>query len=150
MKTIFILFGSACMALCCLLSFTSCNKSGSSVPASRFTWTYDGTLYVAKQDTARLYNVGGSTIIAGLQAGLYAPGSGPRMTLTGLQTGTYSFATGTGNTFVYIDTAGFNIPGFTGSLNITRNANSLLEGNFSLTLFNSKIITGEFSNTPIK
>lgn len=134
----------------CIASLISCEKSGSPTPSSRFTWTYNGTVYTAKQDTARFYNGGGSTIVAGLQTSIYAPGSGPRMTLTSLNTGNYSFGTGSANSFEYIDIAGFDIPGTGGSLNITRNANNLLDGNFSVTLFNSNTITGEFSNTPIK
>jgi hypothetical protein len=129
----------------------SCNKGSSDTKnESSFTWTYDGKTYKAKQDTAFTIGIGAPSIVAGLNTGFYDRGSGPRINVTSLTEGPYSFGSGTGHTFRFIDEAGDNIDATSGTLNITKNTDKLLSGDFNVSLYNSKIITGIFSNTPIR
>ena len=148
MKTLFAVLTTAFFGFTILLS---CDKSNTLEPAaeSKFTWLYDGTTYVAKQHTAMLTSIGGPSIRAGLQEGMQA-GSGPRINLTSLNQGTYTIASGNVTYFDYIDILGNPHQGSAGSITIIKNANSLLSGNFSVTLSNNKTITGDFTDTPIK
>lgn len=116
--------------------YSSCNKDTSdNKHESRFTWTYDGKTYTAKQDTAYTAGIGAPSIIAGLNTALFDRGSGPRINLNGLTVGSYTFGSGSGNSFLFIDDSGNNISGISGTLNITGNANNLLSGNFNVTLY---------------
>ena len=142
-------FQAVCFLVLILLSCTKNDKPDPSA-ASKFSWTYNGTTYVAIQHTAYLSGLGAPSVIAGLQ--VYSPtwGSGPTFNLTSLQQGTYALTSGGGNKLRYVDEAGDLHSGTAGSLNITNNSGNLLSGNFSVTLTNNKTITGDFTNTTIK
>lgn len=138
--------------LAALLLLSSCGKDNPpGQPAeSKFTWTYNGTTYVAKQHAANMSGIGAPSIVAGMQVSPFAGGTGPRINLSSLQQGTYAIALSGANQFQYIDDTGNVEAGTSGSLNITKNTGTLLSGNFSVTLTNTKTITGEFVNTAIK
>ena len=135
----------ACFTALTLLP--SCDKDDK--VESRFSWTYDGATYLAKQHAANTSGMGAPSIIASLETSIVAPGAGTRINLVSLQPGTYSISSGTGNRFDYIDNAGNIHTGSSGNVIISKNTGNLLSGNFSVTLVN-KTITGEFANTPIK
>lgn len=139
-------------SLAALLLLASCGKDNPpDQPAeSKFTWTYNGTNYVAKQHAANMSGIGAPSIVAGMQTSPFAGGTGPRINLSSLQQGTYTIALSGANKFEYIDDSGNVEAGTSGSLNITKNTGTLLSGNFSVTLTNTKTITGEFVNTAIK
>jgi hypothetical protein len=129
----------------------SCNKNDNDQPTERkFTWTYNGTTYTAKQHTAYMTGIGAPSIIAGLQETVGAPGSGPQTNLTSLQQGSYTITSSGANRFNYIDDGGNILAGTTGSVDITKNTGTALSGSFSVTLSNTKVITGAFENTGIK
>jgi hypothetical protein len=138
--------------LAALLLLSSCGKdSPPNQPAeSKFTWTYNGTNYVAKQHAADTSGIGAPSIVAGMQVSPFVGPTGMRIKLSGLQQGTYTITSNGANRFEYIDDAGYVEIGTSGSLNITKNTGTLLSGNFSVTLINTKTITGEFVNTTIK
>lgn len=133
----------------------SCGKdNGNNTPASNFTWTYEGITYTAKTDTAYnstpIYTATAPVILATQGSRFYAPSPELTIFLASLNPGPYSF-TGTGaNQLHYIDPLGFDRDGVGGSLTITSNASSRLAGNFSITLTNGKVLTGSFSNVPVK
>lgn len=134
-----------------LLFLSSCKKSDTAdqITESKFTWVYGGVTFTAQEHAARTTGIGAPSIRATLQPNVVS-GTGPRINLTGLQQGTYAFTTGSGNYFDYIDDMGDVHMATAGTLNITKNASSLISGNFSVTLTNSRTLTGEFVNTPIK
>lgn len=138
----------------------SCGKdkgsNNNNTPASSFTWSYDGVTYTAKTDTAfnstPIYTATGPVILATQGSRFYAPSADLYIFLSSLSQGAYVF-TGPGsgtNQLHYTDPLGFDRDGVSGSLNITSNVSSLLAGNFSITLTNSKVITGSFSNVPVR
>lgn len=148
MKNLFTILATAFFGV---FVWPSCDKADAPEPTaeSKFIWIFEATTYVAKQHSAKLSGIGGPSIRAGLQEGIQA-GSGPRINLASLNPGSYTIASSNVTYFDYIDVAGTTHQGNTGSVTITKNANSFLSGNFSVTLSNNKTITGDFSNTPIK
>ncbi len=137
-----------------LLSCGKDNGSNNNKPASQFTWTYEGMTYTAKTDTAYnsapIYTSPAPVILATQGSRFYAPSPELYIYLASLTPGTYGF-TGSGtNQLHYVDPLGFDRDGVSGSLNISSNASNRLAGNFSITLTNGKVLTGTFSNVPIK
>jgi hypothetical protein len=130
-----------------LILLLSCGKDDTpGQPAeSKFTWSYNGTNYVAKTHIAHMNGIGSPSIVASLQTG-----TGSFINLSSLQQGTYAILINGANMFSYVDEAGDIQAGTSGSLNITKNTGTLVSGNFSVTLTNSKTITGEFVNTAIR
>ena len=55
-----------------LLLLSSCNKNDTA--GTKFSWTYDGTTYLAKQHLAYTSGLGAPAIIAGLEPNTVAPG----------------------------------------------------------------------------
>jgi hypothetical protein len=147
-----------CLLLAGPIFLLSCgkDKGSNNPPASSFTWTYEGVTYTAKTDTAfsttPIYTPTAPVIIATQGNRFYAPSAELYIYLASLSPGTYGF-TGTGsgtNRLYYTDPLGFALYDVSGSLNITSNAGNRLAGNFSVTLANSKLLSGTFSNVPIQ
>ena len=132
-----------------LFSCTKDDKSDQPVE-SKFTWTYNGIIYDAKQHHAATSGLGAPSIFTSLLENSPTQTAGPRINLTSLQQGTYVINLNGTNRFEYIDDAGDIHAGTAGNLNITKNTGTTLNGNFSVTLTNNKSVTGEFVNTVIK
>ena len=115
---------------------------------------YDGMNYTANTDTAfnstPIYTFTAPVIIATQGSRFYAPSPELYIFLTSLAPGNYAF-TGTGtNQLEYTDPLGFMHNGVSGSLSITSNASNRLAGNFSISLTSGKVLSGSFSNVPVK
>jgi hypothetical protein len=140
------------VTLCCLsmLFFISCKKNDAATSPNSFTWTYNGNNFTAYADSAIKSNFAGdAVIIPRKNADPALPNEKFVIILSSLGMGTFTFGIGTPS-LSYTDDLGNTFYGSSGALYITSNKSDLVSGNFSATLTNTKIITGQFTSVPIK
>jgi hypothetical protein len=140
-------------------SFPDCSKSNNNngtAPASSFTWTHDGTNYMANVSGVFEHSVAlvPFYIVAIIGTNININFTRKvEFSLTAFNTGGYAITSGGMNLVHYIGDGGFDYSGIGGSVNITSNTNNLLSGNFSVTMAGpgpNTTLSGSFSNMPIQ
>ncbi|HMK03918.1 MAG TPA: hypothetical protein VK489_07000 [Ferruginibacter sp.] len=136
----------AVLLLPAIFIFSSCGKDDDPTPppAGVFTWTTAGATYTADKDTA--FISGPFSIIASKDASLPSIKSF-QIYLSAFATGAYTLSA-TGDQINYFTSAGL-VTSQSGTLNITATG-STVSGNFTTTLTGGILMTGTFTNVPVK